>query len=201
MGACFDSVTFKACDVETLHQKFEDYQDSMRCENGSDSYAGHIGIANGLNVSTMVFKDTKAANEYVSNRAEKWGAAIAVKVGDFSKVFPVTTTEKKEVAKLKELENKYKNWDTDLLVRVKQAKSTQRGCKKCGSKISVKYVRSINCPVCGDVHFVKTETDNKNFKTLQVKLKEQQTKVATMSKKYDEKNKNNCWYIGAWCAE
>lgn len=201
MGANFDSVTFKACDTQTLQKQFEDYQDDMRHEHGSDSYAGHMGIAHGLNISTRVFKDSKEAHDYVSNYAEKWGPAIAVKVGDFSKVFPVTSSEKKEVAKLQELETKHKNWDNDLLLRVRQAKSTQRGCKHCGSKISVKYVKTINCPVCGDVHFVKTETDNKNFKTLQTKLKEQKTKVSTMSKKYDEKNKNNFWYIGAWCAE
>lgn len=201
MGANFSSVTFKACDEKTMREKFNTYQDDMCYEHGSDSYAGHLGIAHGLNVSTMVFKDTNAAHDYIINRAEKRGPAIAVKVGDFSKVFPVTATEKKEVVKLQEMETKYKNWDSDLLLRVKQAKSTQRGCKKCGSKISVKYVKDINCPVCGDVHFIKTETDNKNFKVLQTKLKEQQNKIATLSKKYDEKNKNNCWYIGAWCAE
>lgn len=201
MGACFDSVTFKACDEKTMHQKFEDYQDDMRAENGSDTYAGHIGIVNGLTVSTRSFKDMKAAHDYVSNNTDKYSPAIAVKVGDFSKVFPVTSSEKKEVAKLQELENKYKNWDKDLLVRVRQAKSSQRGCKVCGSKISVKYIKTINCPVCGDMHFVKTETDNKNFKTLHTKLIEQKTKVATMSKKYEDKNKDNFWYIGAWCPE
>jgi len=123
-----------------------------------------------------------------------------VKVGDFSKVFPVTVTEKKEVEKLNELQNKFNNWDTELIVRVNKAKSTQRDCKHCGSKISTKYVKTVNCPVCGDVHFVKTETDNKNFKTLQINLKEQQTKVEKMFKKYTEKNKDNYWYIGAWCA-
>lgn len=201
MGACFDSLTFKACDEKTMREKFKHYQEEACDERGNGSYAGHIGIAAGLHVSTMVFKTQQAAYDYLVNKAEKWGPAIAVKVGDFSKIFPVTATEKKEVEKLHELQNKFNNWDSDLLMRVRQAKSTQRGCKHCGSKISVKYVKTVNCPVCGDAHFIKTETDNKNFKILQVKLKEQQTKVATMSKKYDEKNKDNCWYIGAWCAE
>ncbi len=105
------------------------------------------------------------------------------------------------IAKLQELQNKFNNWDTDLITRAKQSKSTQRGCKKCGSKVAVKYLKSIYCPVCGDSHFIKTETDNKAFVTLQVKLKAQQTKVNEMAKKYEEKNKDNCWYIGAWCAE
>lgn len=200
MGACFDSRTFKASDEKTLKESFEKVQENACNENGSDSYAGHIGIVRGLEVTTKVFKDENSAYDYIHNNAQKWGCAIAVKVGDFSKVFPVTAAEKKELIKEQELQSKYSNWDKDLIMRVKQAKSTQRGCKKCGSKISVKYVNSINCPVCGDNHFVTTDTDNKAFQTLKSKLKEQTSKVKEMSKKYDEKNKSNYWYVGALCA-
>lgn len=201
MGACFDSRTLKASDEKTMREKFAQMQEDSCTEYGNDTYAGHIGIARGLEVSSKAFKSSKEAHEYVESNAQKWGPAIAVKVGDFSKVFPVTATEKKESAKLKELQEKYNNWDNDLLLRVKKAKSTQRGCKKCGSKISVKYVKTIACPVCGDIHFVKTETDNKVFQSLQVKLKEQKAKITEMSKKYEDKNKENYWFIGAWCAE
>ncbi len=201
MGASFDSLTFKACDEQTMRNKFRKYQDDACEEHGSGSYAGHIGIAAGLQVSTKVFKTKREAEDFLVEKAEKWGPAIAVKVGDFSQMFPVTATEKKEHTKLQELQNKFNNWDTDLITRAKQSKSTQRGCKKCGSKVAVKCVKSVYCPVCGDSHFIKTETDNKAFATLQVKLKAQQTKVNEMAKKYEEKNKDNCWYIGAWCAE
>lgn len=200
MGASFDSVTFKACDEKTMRKKFQEFQDNMCSENGSDGYAGHIGIAQGVEVKNKVCKTKDEAYEYVERTAQKWGAAIAVKVGDFSKIFPVTATEKKEVIKLEELQTKYENWDKDLLARVHQSKSTQRGCKKCSSKISVKYVKTIYCPVCGDMHFIKTETDTKALGVLQTKLKEQKVKVAEMAKKYDEKNKGNYWYVGAWCA-
>jgi len=200
MGACFDSRTFKASSEKKLKEDFAEYQEHMCNENGQDSYAGHIGIANGLIIENKTFKNENEAHDYVSNRAEKWQAAVAVKVGDFSKVFPVTATEKKEVLKLDELKERVSNFQKDLIVRVKQSKSTQRGCKKCGSKISVKYVKDICCPVCGDHHFIETETDTKNLTNLKVKLKEQQTKVNVMSKKYDEKTKDTYWFVGALCA-
>lgn len=200
MGACFDSRAFKASSEKKLKEDFTEYQEYMCQEHGFDAYAGHIGIARGLIIENKVFKNEKEAYNYVFNRAEKWQAAIAVKVGDFSKVFPVTATEKKEVLKLEELKDRVSNFQKDLIIRVKQSKSTQRGCKKCGSKISVKYVKEVYCPVCGDNHFIETETDTKNLNNLKVKLQEQQTKVNVISKKYDEKTKDTCWFVGALCA-
>jgi hypothetical protein len=200
MGACFDSATFKACDEKTLKQKFAELQESRSYDNGSDAYAGHIGIARGLSISPKVFKDVKEAEDYVVENARKWENAIAVKVGDFSKIFPVSATEKKEVQKLEELQKKFDNWESDLLARVKQSKSAHRGCKRCGSKISVQYVKTSHCPVCSDMKFIETDTDRKNYESLRTKLKEQKEKVSVMSKKYDEKNKGNFWYVGAWCA-
>ena len=200
MGACFDTVSFKASNDKKLKEDFARYQEIQCDENGSDAYAGHIGIANGLVIENKTFKTSNEAHEYLANRAKKWEAAIAVKVGDFSKIFPVTATEKKEVTKLEELKERVNNFQKELILRVKQSKSTQRGCKKCGSKIAVKYVKEIFCPVCGDYHFIETETDTKNFNTLKSKLKEQQTKVTDLSKKYDEKTKETYWYVGAWCA-
>lgn len=200
MGACFDSATFKACDEKTLTKKFSELQEGRSYDNGSDTYAGHIGIARGLTISSKSFKTVNEAEDYVQNNAQKWSSAIAVKVGDFSKIFPVTATEKKEVQKLDEMQKKFDNWEKDLIERVKASKSAHRGCKRCGSKISVKYIKTSHCPVCSDMKFIETDTDRKNYETLRVKLKEQKEKVNALSKKYDEKNKNNFWYVGAWCA-
>lgn len=200
MGACFDSVTFDACDTKVLTEKFREHQDAMCDDNGRDAYAGHIGIARGLTVSTKVFKTSEEAENYLVENAQKWGPAIAVKVGDFSKIFPVTATEKKEVKKLEELKEKFENWDKNLIVRAKSAKSAQRGCKKCGSKVAVKYISTNHCPVCGDMHFIETDTDKKARQTLQKNYQEQTKKVKEMSQKYKEKNKDNFWLVGAWCA-
>jgi hypothetical protein len=201
MGASFNDYTFKASDEKTLRSSFQKLQDNLCLDHGSDSYAGHLGIARGLQIVNKSFKTTNEAHEYVVEQAEKWGSALAVKVGDFSKAFPVTATEKKEVEKLNELQQKYDGWESELISRVKQSKSALRGCKKCESKIAVKYVKEAFCPVCGDHHFIQTETDTKNYEALRIKLKAQKEKVTTLSKKYEEQNKKNVWYVGAWCAD
>ena len=152
-----------------------------------------------LEISNKVFKNEEEAEEYLSGHTNKEGAAVAVKVGNFNKLFPSTAVEKKEQAKLISLKETFENWDTNLIANVKNAKSTQRGCKKCGSKVSVKYVKSTSCPVCGDHNFIKTEKDDKAFQALRVKILAQDKMVKEMAKKYEEKNKDNFWYIGAEC--
>ena len=199
MGAIFASHSFKASDTTTLKNRFNDFAEEQCREYGDDYYSGHMGRKS-LQVSDKSFKTAKLASEYLENYAEKSGPAIAVKVGDFSKVFPVTATEKKEVLKLNELKEKFQNWEGDLVKRARSAKSTQSGCKKCGSKIAIKFIKNMDCPVCGDNYFIKTETDLKAYNVLRIKLNEQNIKVTEMAKKYEAKNKDNFWYVGAWCA-
>lgn len=201
MGSCFESVKLPATNREEMIVKFKEQQEYLCNEYGSGTYAGHIGIADGVQISNQIFKTEKEASDYVENEAKKWGPAIAVKVGDFSKVFPETKTEQNELAKFKDLEKKVNEWESSLVKKVIMAKSAHRGCKVCGSKIAVKYVKSSKCPVCGDKHFVGTETDEKKFNALENKYKEQKKKIDVMKKAHQEKNKDNFWYIGAWCAD
>lgn len=200
MGANFDSVTFKPCSKEELKKQFESFQHDMCEENGHDTYAGHIGIAAGLTISSKTFKDENAAYDWISENSQKWENAVAVQVGDFTHVFPKTESEKKLFENFKQLELSLTNWDKDIITRVKSGKSQQRACSKCASKVSVAYLKTNSCPVCGNVHFLQTDTDDKKLATLKTKFKDIQTKVNAAKKKYDDKNKNNFWFVGAWCA-
>ena len=200
MGANFDSVTFKPCSKEELKQQFEVVQNEMCAEHGHDTYAGHIGIAAGLTISSKTFKNQNDAYDWVSENAEKWENAVAVQVGDFSNVFPKTESEKKLAQTFNQLDQSLKNWDKDIVTRVKSGKSQQRTCQTCASKVSVAYIKTNYCPVCGNTHFLQTDTDEKKLATLKAKFKDVQTKVNEAKKKYNEKNKNNFWFVGAWCA-
>ena len=200
MGACFNSVQFAASNTAELQRHFKKHQEYMCTERGQDPYAGHIGIANGLSITSQVFKDTKAADDWLVNNTQKWESAKAVKVGDFGKVFPVTAGEKKMNEAYIALKNEITNWDTNIIKRVKAGKSAQKGCDKCGSKISIKHISHVNCPVCGDFKFLKTATDDKKFAGMQIKLKEMEIKISGAKKKYDTNAKYTFWLVGAWCA-
>lgn len=200
MGACFDSVSFGACSREQLKQKFLDFQERSCHENGADTYAGHLGIVNGLTISPKIFKDASSAEDYVSENTQKWEPALAVQVGDFSQVFPKTAAEKKLMETFTEIQKTLNNWDADIVKRVKMGKSQQRTCPDCQSKVTVSYIKSNSCPVCNSKKFLQTDTDTKKFKTLQAKYKEVEAKVVAAKGKYAEANKKNFWYVGGWCA-
>lgn len=199
MGACFDSVQFSASSNTELQRKFKDHQESMCGEQGQDSYAGHIGIVNGLSITSQVFKTHTLAEEWLENNTQKWESAKAVKVGDFGKVFPVTMSEKKMNDTFSALKEEINNWDSSIIKRVKAGKSAQKGCDKCGSKISIKHISTANCPVCGDHKFLKTETDDKKFAAMRVKLKDMETKISVAKKKYEKNAKETYWLVGAIC--
>lgn len=200
MGACFDSVQFAASNTAELQKRFKDHQEGMCSDRGQDTYAGHIGIVNGLSITSQVFKDSKAGEEWLVNNTQKWESAKAVKVGDFSKVFPVTAAEKKLNDTYTALKDEITNWDSSIIKRVKAGKSAQKGCDKCGSKISIKYISHANCPVCGDSKFLKTATDDKKLSGMQVKLKDMEAKISVAKKKYEKNAKDTYWLVGAWCA-
>lgn len=71
MGACFDYTTFAASDEKTLKEKFADHQESLRVDNGSHAYAGHMGIAQGLSIHNKVFSNENEAVEYLEQTAQK----------------------------------------------------------------------------------------------------------------------------------
>jgi phage FluMu protein Com len=201
MGAITCGITFDACSIDELKKKFADFQESERFERGNGSYSGHLGQVNGLKILSTTFTDGNKAEDYLSSVAQKYGPAIAVKVGDFTKIFPHSTTEKKEVEKMKELESKIQNWEKDLILKVKSAKSLYKSCVKCGSKISVKHIKSMDCPVCSSLEFLETPTEKKTYQNLSEKFKVQKEKVKNLEKLYNSKNKDKkpYWSILGVC--
>lgn len=201
MGANFETVKFNSCTTAELEKKFNILQEDYCDQYGTDTYAGHIGIATGLNIINKQFKDSKTAHEWLSDNTEKWGPALAVKVGDFSNVFPKTDSDKKLAASFAELSKTIGNWDTDIIKRVKAGKSLQRTCAKCASKITVSYIKSNACPVCADKGFLQTETDDKKLTALKLKYNDMQKKMDEAKQKSNEKNKDSYWLVGALCAD
>ena len=200
MGACFDCVSIAPCSTEELKSKFKDLQEDYCNDHGADTYAGHIGIAPGMTISSKAFKSSDLAQDWLSQNSEKGEPALAVKVGDFTNVFPKTETEKKLAATFAELQGTINNWDTDIIKRVKAGKSLQRTCSKCTSKVTVSYIKTNACPVCSDKAFLQTDTDAKKLAALKIKYNETKKKVDEAKQKYAQKNKGSFWLIGAWCA-
>lgn len=174
MGSQTVYETVSACSESDLRVRFSEIQEEKRFEKGNESYAGHMGMAPGLTITAERFKSAKEATNWLEQNISKRGVAKAVKVGDFSKLYRKTAADKKIETDLKAVTDLLNSWDSDLLKRVKAAKSTTKGCQKCESKVAVKYLTHSSCPVCGNKKFLATATDDKKLES----LKSKQTELA-----------------------
>lgn len=168
-----------------------------------------MGKANGLLVTSKVFKTDDEAREWLSDNTEKWESAKAVKVGDFSKSFYAKPAISKLMTSIKLLKEELDCFDEAVYIRTKAAKSQMRGCKSCGSSINVAKIkgpsfgeksfrRLTDCPVCGSNYLI-TDTDKAKKSRLEDKFLAVKQKLASLEAKVDRKNEPY-WYIGAWVA-
>lgn len=63
-----------------LAAQFHRIQEEACYEGGHDTYAGHIGIAPGLQINHRTFEGATEAYAWLEEHCEKWEPACAVKV-------------------------------------------------------------------------------------------------------------------------
>jgi len=79
MGAAYNEMKVRGSRA-FVAETFERVQEQDRYENGH-SYSGGFGMAEGLSFSPCTFSDEQMASTWLADNAQKWGPAIAVKVG------------------------------------------------------------------------------------------------------------------------
>lgn len=116
---------------------------SMASESGTDSYCGNWNCNDGLEIlSSRKPLTLLEAEALLEGKAKKRGPVLAVRVGDFSKVFPVTTADTQLVQRQAEAERTLRLFDWSILARAKRAKSRTKKCPKCESSINVHALHS-----------------------------------------------------------
>ncbi len=197
MGSCYKSQQFPVSSEKELMEAFRIHQKDLVDYYGNDPYSGQLTKC-GLKVCNISFKTSSEANDYISERTNKYGDAYAVKVGDFSKAYPQTKKEIDTFAKLKEVQKQIVDFDKDLVIRVKSSKSLFKGCTHCGSKVAVKFIQNTHCPVCNR-ELIKTQTDHKKITSLFQKENSLKEEIKAQKEKY--KNVVAYWLVGGWAAE
>ena len=83
MGACYNEQYFPGSLSETeLEKAFADLQKSLTYDHGHDPYNGTFSTCSGLIVHSDPVDDAREASNWISDHAEKWEEAHAVKSGD-----------------------------------------------------------------------------------------------------------------------
>ena len=79
MGAALEVVTYPVdLTLAEVKAQFAEDQADDRVRNGTE-YSGSIGMLRGLKAVPMQFATYKEAEDFIADKQEKWGAALAVK--------------------------------------------------------------------------------------------------------------------------
>lgn len=176
--------------------------------NGHE-YSGDWNMCHGLEVhDRKVFASENEANEYICETAQKWENLIAV---PFLSKRTLHQDEALSDARYKELHDRLEAdrstaWQFDSLIvkRVREGKSQFRACPHCESKIAVKHVHQVHCPVCRGV-MLRTASDEKllaarkdRIARLEMALQERMDKL--VQQRTGSKEPEKLWLVGGWCA-
>lgn len=141
MGHAIDYITVeKKPDIMKAAQKYA-YYNADPYENESRSYHGNMTIHN------QICDSYEDAMKFIERHDTGWYSDHAVQYKDKSALKPT-----KQMESLKERADKMAKDRAEYQEKhaIKNRKSEFAGCKKCGSKIAVKYMSGDKCPVCGN---------------------------------------------------
>jgi len=194
MGACLSYRTYKESARDKVAKAFDYDVSRSRSEDGS-SYSGEIGMLLGI----AAWKDLRLTTEqdaidYISKHHDKWDGAMAVS-------FRLPDPKKDKAYRMAEVNAQEVYESVQALVRqineqFQNRKSLFIGCKKCKSRINMKYVRGTHCPLCSESFL--SATIRKRIEKAEAKYREVQQKVKDAQ---DEMAGNETgWVVGGWCS-
>lgn len=221
MGAEYREAVLDAMTEQELHSEFEGMKESAMYRSGME-YSGDWNMCEGVSVHEQVFFSENDARDYAFEHAEKWGNVVAVKLlnksVDIKKSALFSTIEKLE-KRASDAEAMFGgSWNIGsvhkvALIRVQSGKSQKRTCKRCESSISVKHLKSVRCPVCGNDSFVLNNQDKQKIAKARAEHEALIEQIENLKKlaieeqrnlapdvDWDTPNSSWRWYIGGWCA-
>jgi DNA-directed RNA polymerase subunit RPC12/RpoP len=162
MGAHSYFDWYQFSDKEKIRDAWECRQDDDAWSSGNDSYAGNATtFGEGLVFHDKVFDTITEAENWILDHHQKWSSALVVY---YRIPLPLTEAQKRKAEKASEenlnLIKEKKLWLAGQIDKFYARKSKHVGCKSCGSKISVKFMKEMQdrlpvhlkaypgCPVC-----------------------------------------------------
>lgn len=123
-----------------LNDWYQDQLSEMAREGGTDGYCGNWNSNYGLHIVNGTFTQ-KEAEAYCDKNLEKRGDVFALRIGDFSKMWPVTKAQKDIQERAAKLEAECNEFEYRILERAQKQKSKTKKCLHCESSINVHKIR------------------------------------------------------------
>ena len=148
MGATTVTRTAPASSEEELRLWFKGELKEMALESGTGPYCGNWNTNNGeLRIlSCAGILNENQAWDLLESKEVKRGFVSAARVGDFSKIFPESKSDKALVLKHAELVATIDQFDWHILDRAQKAKSKTKKCPHCESTINVHKMQKPKLP-------------------------------------------------------
>lgn len=220
MGANLDIKSFSSCSGKELGVKISDAIRSDSHEYGHGPYSGHWAEKSNSRVEEVsLMMNSEDAQEYISDKACKLGPLLAIKTYRMPSVDTVSINKKlgelhmkiralAEVAERRSL--RPESIGMIALARAKAGKSSFKACDDCGSRLRIGRLSHNSCPVCGNLSFLLTASDEKKLDNASKKITALDEQMETLKKARAAKEANRkkpknindwFWTVGAWCGE
>ncbi len=183
---------FDACSEESLKAQYSTFV-KQETANGEKPRVLEIREPN--------FSNRHEALLWLEYHCNKFGPAIAVKVGDFSKQFPVKLKDKKIVEKHAQIKKQLENWNNNILKNAHNGTKKQVTCCKCHSKISISFMKANECPVCGDNDILHSKGEISKLEKLRIAFSNLEIQLQEAKDAYEANNKKRIspfWLVASW---
>ena len=158
-----------------------------------DYEEGCSGLSQNIRWINYLCENEEEAEKYIKENDSGWYDQLAVKFKCYKNIKPskalmeLIRREKETVEKLNYTENN---------IHYKNVKSSFVSCKKCGSKLATKYIKSNYCPMCNDDLRPNTTLSTiqrykENLKEIRKRIKEENLKI----QKKNEKSATIKWLV------
>ena len=149
------------------------------------------GLYNGIQFKSSLtpFENREKAYEYIQKIDTDY-ANICVPYLDYPNLKYDKSKLKDMESKLNELQREYYGRCDRQYYTTETVKSAYLGCKNCGSRLAVKYLRGNNCPLCRAE--MRPDTELNKIKALKEKYDKAFNAFVSARDKEEDKAKKNC---------
>lgn len=147
-----------------------------------DYQEGASGLPNPIRWIDKTFDSYDEAMEYIDKIDSGWYDQIAVKYRDYSNIKPTKAYENLIEKRVKSIQKVRELNDTFYF---QNAKVQNIGCKNCGSKLSLKYLRTNYCPLCKTD--LRPESAIKRIETAKTNAKKAEKELEKAKKELERK--------------
>lgn len=178
-----------------VREQIESDTEEMGYESGH-GYSGTWVEKNGINFLNRTFSSESAAENYIADNNDKWGAIDVARVVEKQGTESQNAKIDTQRAKVRTTKSSVNVFLGQVLTKNKNVKAKTKKCKSCGTVHQVANI-GVRCSSCNNIFL--TETESKKLEKIKANIVKEQKKLETMIAKKGGKTIKSL-IVGGWCS-